>query len=142
MSRHTLREKLFLLLFRTEFHDREDMDGQIVHFFEEFAKERGMETGDDPSAGELKERFNDLCDHLEEIDKKLDERISGWTTNRIGKVELTILRIAVYEMCYDGLISDAIAINEAVELAKKYGQEKSGEFINGVLAKFADGTRD
>ncbi|MCR5119205.1 MAG: transcription antitermination factor NusB [Lachnospiraceae bacterium] len=138
MSRHTLREKLFLLLFRTEFHEKEDMDEQILHFFEEFSKERGMEASEDPSAAELKERYDDLTEHLPEIDKKLDERISGWTTNRIGKVELTILRIAVYEMCYDELISDAIAINEAVELAKKYGQEKSGEFINGVLAKFAD----
>ena len=138
MSRHTLREKLFLLLFRTEFHKKEDMDEQILHFFEEFAKERGMEGSEDPSAAELKARYDDLMLHLSEIDKKLDERISGWTTNRIGKVELTILRIAVYEMDYDELISDAIAINEAVELAKKYGQEKSGEFINGVLAKFAD----
>lgn len=142
MSRHTLREKLFLLLFRTEFHEKEDMDGQIAHFFEEFAKERGMDSSEDPSAAELKERYDDLTRHLPEIDKKLDERISGWTTNRIGKVELTILRIAVYEMDHDELISDAIAINEAVELAKKYGQEKSGEFINGVLAKFADGTRE
>ena len=137
MSRHTLREKLFLLLFRTEFHDKEDMDAQMVHFFEEFSKERGMEESEDPAVAELKERFDDLCAHLPEIDGKLNERISGWTTNRIGKVELTILRIAVYEMEFDEMISDAIAINEAVELAKKYGQEKSGEFINGVLAKFA-----
>ena len=63
--------------------------------------------------------------------------MTGWNTERIGKVELTILRLALYEIMEDDNISSAIAINEAVELAKRYGQEKSPEFINGVLAKFA-----
>ena len=72
-----------------------------------------------------------------ELDRQLNEKMTGWNTERIGKVELTILRLALYELKEDDSISSAIAINEAVELAKRYGQEKSPEFINGVLAKFA-----
>ncbi len=80
-----------------------------------------------------------IVEHIPELDKLLDEKIQGWNTLRIGKTELALLRLALYEMRYDDSISDAVAINEAVELAKKYGQEKSGEFVNGVLAKFALG---
>jgi len=59
----------------------------------------------------------------------------GWRLNRIGRVELNILRLAVYEMKYDEDIPEKVAINEAVELAKKFGGDKSSSFINGVLAK-------
>ena len=90
---------------------------------------------DEAAREEISVRFNNVLKVLPEIDKELNEKMSGWTTDRLGKVELTLLRIALYEMRYDDDISDAIAINEAVELARKYGQEKSSEFVNGVLAK-------
>ena len=61
----------------------------------------------------------------------------GWQTKRMGKVDLTILRLAVYEIKYDEDIPTGVAINEAVELAKKFGQDSSPAFVNGVLAKFA-----
>ena len=60
---------------------------------------------------------------------------SGWKLNRMGKAELAILRIAVYEMLYDQEVPEKVAINEAVELAKKYGSDMSSGFVNGVLAK-------
>ena len=59
----------------------------------------------------------------------------GWKTRRMGKVELTILRLALYEMLYDEEVPEKVAINEAVELAKKFGQGESPAFINGVLAR-------
>ena len=56
----------------------------------------------------------------------------------MAKVELTILRLAVYEIRYDEDIPTSVAINEAVELAKKFGQKESGSFVNGILARFAE----
>lgn len=67
----------------------------------------------------------------------LDEKAKGWNTARMSKVDLTILRLAVYEMKYDDSVPDRVAINEAVELAKKFGQDASSGFVNGILAKFA-----
>ena len=63
------------------------------------------------------------------------DQAEGWKTRRMGKVELTILRLAVYEIQYDEEIPEKVAINEAVELAKKFGRDESPAFINGVLAK-------
>ena len=72
---------------------------------------------------------------IPEIDEKINQVAEGWKTRRMGKVELTILRLAVYEMQYDEEIPEKVAINEAVELAKKFGRDESPAFINGVLAK-------
>ena len=74
---------------------------------------------------------------LDDIDQLLNEKAKGWETERMGKVDLTILRLAVYEILYDEDIPTGVAINEAVELAKKFGQDSSPAFVNGVLAKFA-----
>jgi len=76
-------------------------------------------------------------DYLRMLDAKLDEVSKGWKTSRMGKVDLTILRLAVYEMMYDEDIPEKVAINEAVELSKKVGGDESPAFINGVLAKLA-----
>ena len=70
-----------------------------------------------------------------EIDEKINEIAEGWRTRRMGKVELTILRLAVFEMKYDEEIPEKVAINEAVELAKKFGGDEAPAFVNGILAK-------
>lgn len=70
-----------------------------------------------------------------ELDKKIDEVAEGWKTRRMGKVELSILRLAVYEMKYDEEVPEKVAINEAVELAKKFGGSDAPAFVNGILAK-------
>ena len=72
---------------------------------------------------------------IPELDERLNEVAQGWKTRRMGKVELTILRQALYEMLYDGEVPEKVAINEAVDLAKKYGGKDSPAFINGILAK-------
>ena len=77
-------------------------------------------------------------DKIEEIDAKIDEVAAGWKTKRMGKVELTILRLAVYEMLYDDTIPEKVSVNEAVELAKCFGSEESGAFVNGILGKIAN----
>ena len=85
---------------------------------------------------QLDAKFHNILEKLTDIDRELNEKVSGWDTSRMGKVDLTILRLAVYEIQYDEDIPTGVAINEAVELAKKFGQDSSASFVNGVLAKF------
>ena len=73
----------------------------------------------------------------EEIDEMLNEYVTGWKTSRMNKVDLSILRLAVYEMKYDEDVPVGVAINEAVELAKKYSGDEGPAFINGVLARLS-----
>ena len=76
-------------------------------------------------------------DRIPEIDSQIDQVAAGWKTRRMGKVELTILRLALYEMNWDESVPEKVAINEAVELAKKFGGKDSPAFVNGILARFA-----
>ncbi len=132
MSRREMRERLFKLLFRVEFNPKAEMAEQEIFFFE---AEENAGSGEDNAW--ISEKFNKILDKLEEIDQALNEKVQGWDTGRMGKVDLTILRLAVYEVVYDESIPTGVAINEAVELAKKFGQDSSPSFVNGVLAKFA-----
>ena len=85
----------------------------------------------------LEARLADIMDRLPQIDEQLSEKIEGWKLSRVGKVELALLRIAVYEILYDDEVPTGVAISEAVELSKKYGPDNAASFVNGVLAKFA-----
>ncbi|GFI16609.1 transcription antitermination protein NusB [Lachnospiraceae bacterium] len=132
MSRREMREQLFKLLFRVEFNPREELAQQEAFFFED--EENSMAFGEN---AQISGKFNKIIDKLDGIDTALNEKVQGWNTGRMGKVDLTILRLAVYEIMYDEDIPTSVAINEAVELAKKFGQDSSPSFVNGVLAKFA-----
>jgi transcription antitermination protein NusB len=131
MSRRQLREQIFKLLFRVEFNAPEDMPEQKELFFEE----AGSASEQDQKY--IDEKYGKIMDNLSAIDEQINEKASGWTTERMGKVELTILRLAVYEILHDETVPSSVAINEAVELAKKFGQDESPAFVNGILAKFA-----
>ena len=132
MSRRELREQIFKLLFRIEFNAKEEMQEQVGLFFEE--EENQADVAD---TAYITEKFQKVYDKLEEIDTALNEKVEGWNTGRMGKVDLTVLRLAVYEIMFDEEIPTGVAINEAVELAKKFGQDTSPSFVNGVLAKCA-----
>lgn len=132
MSRRELRERIFLLLFRVEFNRMEDMPEQIQLFFSQEESESTQEE-----RRYISGKYGNIVAKLPEIDALINERAKGWTVERMGKVDITIIRLAVYEICYDDDIPTSVAINEAVELAKKFGQDESAGFINGVLAKFA-----
>ena len=133
MGRRELREQIFKLLFRVEFHEKEDMPEQLVLFLEE-AEEEMTEQEERYIAG----KYEKIKEKLSELDDLLNSRTEKWTTDRIGKAELTILRLAVYEILFDEEVPVGVASNEAVELAKKFGQDSAKAFVNGVLAKFAD----
>lgn len=132
MSRRELREQIFKLLFRVEFNPKDEMQAQTELFFEE--EENQADVAD---TAYITEKLDKIVEKLEDIDTTLNEKVKGWDTARMGKVDLTILRLAVYEIMFDEDIPTGVAINEAVELAKKFGQDSSPSFINGVLALFA-----
>lgn len=131
MSRRELREQIFKLIFRAEFYDKEELTEQEKLFFEDY--ELAMKEEDKTY---ISDKSNKILNKLEEIDGMINTEAKGWTTERMGKVDLTILRLAVYEIKFDDDVPTGVAINEAVELAKKFGQEESAGFVNGVLAKF------
>ena len=130
MGRHEQRELVFMLLFRVEFHNPEEMPGQVRLFLED--SETGLQEKD---AAYIEAKEKAVRERKAEIDRIIDENTEGWNTSRMGKVELTVLRLAVYEMLFDDDIPAGVAINEAVEIAKKFGQENSGSFVNAILGK-------
>lgn len=140
MSRRELREHIFKYLFRIEFNDRAEMPEQEKFFFEMLemeAEEHQTAKLKDDAAAYISAKSNKIIKKLDEIDAMINKQAKGWTTQRMGKVDLTILRLAVYEIVFDEDVPTGVAINEAVELAKRFGQEESSGFVNGVLAKFA-----
>ena len=129
MTRSIIREHIFKILFRAEFYNKEELTQQAEYYVSELsnAKDKEIEY--------IKDKTLAIIDKLSEIDEIINENSDGWPTNRLGKAELTIMRLAVYEIRFDEEIPDGVAINEAVELSKKYGSDNSSSFVNGVLAK-------
>ena len=125
MSRREQREQIFKLLFR--------MPEQLRLFFEQADEPISEEDAD-----YISRKYEKIMEKLPEIDKLLNEKTEKWSTDRMGKAELTILRVAVYEILFDEEIPTGVAINEAVELAKKFGQDNAKAFVNGILAKFTE----
>lgn len=132
MGRHELREQVFMVLFSAEFHDVKDMPRQARLYLE-----NTDETITQQESELIETRAEQVLEKRAEIDALINANTEGWDTTRIAKVDLTVLRLAVYEMRFDEEIQVGVAINEAVEIAKKYGQEKSGKFVNAILGKIA-----
>ena len=130
MTRRELRENIFKMLFRVEFHEENEINDQLALF------EGQLEGLKEADLSYIKEKTKEVILHLKEIDAKINEKSTGWKTSRMGKVDLSIMRLAVYEILFDEEIPEKVAINEAVELAKRFGTDESPAFINGVLAKF------
>lgn len=144
MTRRAIRENIFLIVFKAAFNSQEDMEEQI-----RFSVGRIGKPEDDPEdiavteAGKVKEEdlaYIDEKSHkilamIPTLDEKISEISDGWQIGRLGKPELAILRLALYEMLYDEEVPFRVAINEAVELAKKYCNPDASGFINAVLAK-------
>ena len=131
MSRRELRESIFLLLFRIEFNTREELQEQTEMFLEE------KPDISEADSAYIRNKVDAILDIQDEIDRTIMKICTGWRLVRLGKTELAILRLAVYEMEKDEDIPKGVAINEALELAKIYCSEDAPRFINGVLAKLA-----
>ncbi|MBR6642376.1 MAG: transcription antitermination factor NusB [Lachnospiraceae bacterium] len=129
MTKREEREHLFKLLFCKDFHDVAELKEQI-----ELYQAQQVE-GTEEEFAPVKAKLEAIVAAEGTIDMILADAADGWRLNRMGKAELTIMRIATYEIRYDEDVPDKVAINEAVELAKKYGNDASSGFVNGVLAK-------
>ena len=125
-----MREHVFKLIFRVPFHDKNELREQIDYYFD------GLTDVNEKDYEYIKNKALLVCELSDDIDEKINLVSEGWPVDRIGKAELAIMRLAVYEMLYDDDIPVNVAINEAVELAKSYGSDdNAASFVNGVLAK-------
>ncbi|MEG0962025.1 MAG: transcription antitermination factor NusB [Lachnospiraceae bacterium] len=129
MSRRELREQIFKILFRAEFYGEDELAEQLELFLEDMDQHREKDEED------IKTKFQNIMNHRTEIDGMINEVAQGWKTSRMGKVDLALIRLAVYELKFEEGIPTGVAINEAVELAKSYGTDDSPSFVNGILAK-------
>ena len=136
MRRREQREHVFKLMFMTEFNSEEEMTEQLSLYFE------GLGELSEQDQEYMKKKYAHVKEHLEEIDAQLNSASRGWKTKRMSRVDLAALRLAVYEMEYDEDVPTGVAINEAVELAKMFGGEDSGSFVNGILGKIASGKKE
>ena len=129
LSRRSLRENIFILVFMSEFNDYSLMPEQIRKYLDDPERE-----ADEASLEYIEKKANEIILREEELDDVINTYAEKWNTERMGRVELAIFRVAVFEMLHDDEIPLSVAINEAVEIEKKYGPEDSPSFINGILA--------
>ena len=131
MSRRSARKNAFFLLFQMDFSEAAEFEQVKEIFFAE--KEEPVEEADKTF---ILSEVEGVHEHMAEIDGLIEQSAKGWDLSRMNKVDLAILRLAVYEMKY-GETPIGVAINEAVELAKKFSSDEAPAFINGVLGKAA-----
>ncbi|MCI9502518.1 MAG: transcription antitermination factor NusB [Hungatella sp.] len=152
MTRRELREHCFKMLFCADFYPAEETAGQLERYFEATEEDETTPEGEiqilhqvdmeEKDREYLLKKAGDALLKVPELDAGINAVAEGWKTRRMGKVELTILRLALYEILHDEEIPEKVAINEAVELAKKFGGDDSPSFINGVLARLVRGREE
>lgn len=129
MSRRTAREHIFKMIFQTEFHSEEEVDDAFDNYKENIV------DANDSDMKFIKNEVKGIIENKGAIDDTINRYAEGWEIKRIAKVDLAILRLAVYEILYADDIPNKVSANEAVELAKLFSSDKSPSFINGVIGK-------
>ena len=147
MNRREQREHTFCVLFSRDFHAMGDEKEQASWYMSSLEtmsadelEERNLDrippfTEEEEAA--MEERIAAISEKVPELDELINSVSEKWKTTRMNRVDLALIRLALYEMKYDESVPTKVAINEAVEIAKKYGGEDSPAFVNGVLARFA-----
>lgn len=131
MKRRDARQIAFALIFDKDFNSDISCDDIFKNAVE--CQQIPEYDGD----AYVKRAFFGVFEHLEELDGKIDQASLRWSSNRISRVSRAILRLALYEICYEDDIPTKIAVNEAVELAKTFDDDKAFSFVNGVLGALA-----
>ena len=138
MNRHEIRKEVFKAVFMNEFYDSEEMNQVINTFLDgrDNAEEEDLLKNNKTEEDEayIKSKAEDIISKLTEIDEMINKSVDGWKTTRMAKVDLTLIRLALYEIKYENL-PVGVAINEAVSLADEFGTDSSAGFVNGALAK-------
>ena len=124
-QRRAAREAVLALLFETEYHEDEAPEAILARA----AEARDVDVKD----RYIRKEYYAIMEHLSEIDALLGRHAKGWRTDRLSRVSRAVLRLGAYELVWAEKIPAPVAINEAVELAKKYDDPKARAFINGVL---------
>jgi len=138
MSRRLAREFAVQFLYSTDFNKNENIGEMLKEFFEAMKdnnEDKAQNTLQGNDTRFTEEIIRGTIENIQHIDKLIESNITGWKKERIAKVDLAVLRLALYEIEFRDDIPDNVAINEAIELAKKYSTAESGGFINGVLGK-------
>lgn len=138
MTRRQSREHIFKMLFCRDFYTGEEWKEQAEQYLDSLELPAGQDALTEEEREELLTKAEAVSLKAAELDAKIDRAAEGWKTRRMGKVDLTILRLALYEMEYDEKIPTKVAINEAVDIAKKFGGDESPGFVNGILARLVD----
>lgn len=124
-TRRGSRERALQYLFGLDFTGYAWDDG-LNDFWAHFPSRESVK----PYAEQL---IRGVCEHQEQLDQQVLDALDKWTPDRVGRIERVILRIALYEMTYEADVPANVAINEAIEITKRFGSEESPRFINGVL---------
>lgn len=128
MNRTLMRENAFKVIYSLEIQKVEDIQDQIELYFE------SNNIKDQEAKNYIEDAITGIEKHQEEILKDIEMNLKDdWKLSRISKMDLAILKLAIYEIKFSD-VPYKVSINEAVELAKKYGEDKSKNFVNGVLA--------
>ena len=126
--RHRMRLVVFKTLFQYEF--RKDDPFKIL-------KEVVDRSLDDKAKDDAKRYVRNIFENLKDIDSIISQYLENWTLDRLSSVDRNVLRLGTYELLYESDVPIEVTIDEAIEIAKKYGTENSGKFVNGVLDKIA-----
>lgn len=126
MNRSEKREQAFSLLFEREFFKEMPLEEIEEVFSENIA----------PLTEYAKELFEGAVSHFDELDEIISQYSKDWKIHRIPKVNLSILRLALFEIIYEDDVPESVVINEAVELAKKYSGKEDSAYINGILGNY------
>lgn len=128
MNRSAIRELAFKLIYSLEIQKQENLQEQIELYIE------ANEIKDEKAIKYINDTLNGINDNLDDIVNLIEKNLkAGWEIQRVSKIDLSLLKLAIYEIKYSD-IPYKVAINEVVELAKKYGEDTSKNFINGILA--------
>jgi N utilization substance protein B len=141
MSRRIAREYAIQFLFSLDFNKADDVEKQLEEFLlhtQEFKEEEAPALNKGSKSYTL-DVVKGTMQHMEEIDKLIEFHTTGWKKERIARVDLAIIRLAIYEIVFNNEVPDSVAANEAIELAKKFSTEESGSFVNGILGKIIRG---
>ena len=138
MNRHEIRKEVFKAVFMKEFYDSDEMNQVIKTFLDgrDNAEEEDLLKNNKTEEDEeyIKNKAEDIISKLSEIDEMINKSVDGWKTTRMAKVDLTLIRLALYDIKFENL-PVGVAINEAVSLADEFGSDSSAGFVNGALAK-------
>ena len=132
MSRKIAREVAFKIIFETAFLEDEKISKLMEELLQNSEEEYEITAEDDKY---IEEVTVGVKEKEQELDEKIRGHLKGWTMERLNKVDVAILRLAIYEILYREDIPYKVSVNEAVELAKVFSEDSSPSFINGVLAE-------